>query len=72
MSVQRSVATCGYVLTDQGRTDLVESEHCDCPKRQVDGGLLVCRDCGTIWASLRQALTPNSRPRGQQDRRAGS
>lgn len=54
MSVPRIVVKGNrYVLTDEGRSALQVAEVCDC-KPQVEGGLLVCPVCLTVYATLRQ------------------
>jgi len=44
----------GYVLTEQGRLDLLTVATCDCNPR-LAGLLIQCPDCGTIYGSLRDS-----------------
>ena len=40
---------CGYVVTAQGLSDLVDSERCECEDLLVYDGLMRCRECGTVF-----------------------
>jgi len=45
----------GFVITEQGRHDLVTAQPCNCNPRLV-GLLIECPDCGTIYGSLRDGI----------------
>lgn len=61
MATSGSVAAgCGYVVTDAGRDAANDSDGCRCVP-QVDGGLLACSSCGTVYAVLRQTAMFNDR-----------
>ena len=48
----RSVAApCGFVLTPFGREGLETAETCSC-RPAIDGGLVVCLDCDTVYGLL--------------------
>jgi hypothetical protein len=58
----RSVrGSCGYVLTDMGRAALEERQLCAC-RIVLDGGILLCRDCETIYGLLSQVEMGMNRP----------
>ena len=55
MAVRSVAAETGrYVVTEQGRHDLVVAETCHCDPR-LEGLLFMCSDCGTIYGSLRNS-----------------
>jgi hypothetical protein len=57
MADTRSVAaSCGFVLTAEGRQALREAPTCAC-RVQFDGGLLVCPDCDTVYGLAREMLS---------------
>lgn len=48
----RSNCTDRYVLTPEGRAVIDDLElRCPC-RREVEGGLIWCPDCGTVYALL--------------------
>jgi hypothetical protein len=54
MSADRSVAApCGFVVTAEGREAAASWPTCAC-KWEFDGGLIVCRDCGTVYSTKAQ------------------
>lgn len=59
MSNERSVPKhVRYVLTQAGRSALLELPECRC-KLRLDGGIFVCDQCGTCWAlisSVKQSM----------------
>lgn len=38
-----------YVLTDQGREDLLRAPTCSCSQMFVTDGCYTCHECGTIY-----------------------
>jgi hypothetical protein len=42
-------ASCGFVVTAQGREALEMSQGCDCCDLLVVDGALRCRECGTVY-----------------------
>jgi hypothetical protein len=56
----------GYVITEQGRHDLlcVPTCHCD-PK--LEGLLFMCHECGTVYGSLRNSGPFHAVNRGKRD-----
>lgn len=38
-----------YVLTDEGRYDLVAAKRCECAQLWVSDGVYRCDQCGTIY-----------------------
>lgn len=57
MAAVRSVAaSCGYVLTDAGRARLRDHDTCKCLPI-IEGGIIECRECGTVLGLVREALT---------------
>jgi hypothetical protein len=56
MAAVRSVAaSCGYVLTDSGRALMRDHDVCRCTPK-IDGGLIACPDCHTVFGLLRAAV----------------
>ena len=49
-----------YVLTPRGRDDLSSAETCTCTIRLV-GLIFECRDCGTVYGSMRDQLNDRGR-----------
>lgn len=46
-----------YVLTEKGKYDLLFHQDCDCNPR-LAGILIQCPDCGTVFGSISEALSP--------------
>ena len=44
----------GYVVTEQGRLDLLTVPTCHCTPR-LEGLLFVCPECDTVYGSLRNS-----------------
>lgn len=42
----------GWVVTEEGRHDLATAPTCNC-KPKLDGLLMSCPDCGTVYGYLR-------------------
>lgn len=42
-----------FVVTPKGHADLLEAQTCECAPR-LDGLLLTCRECGTVFGYLRE------------------
>jgi hypothetical protein len=59
--VRSVAATCGYVLTAEGREALREADMCAC-QIVMDGGLIVCRDCDTVYGTIAQVEMGIARP----------
>jgi hypothetical protein len=59
--VRSVAATCGYVLTAEGREALREAEMCAC-EINFEGGLIVCRHCDTVYGLVRQMEMGTARP----------
>jgi hypothetical protein len=56
MAAVRSVAASrGYVLTDAGRALMRDHDVCRCVPL-IDGGFIHCRECGTVFGLLREAV----------------
>lgn len=54
MSVRDSLRqSCGYVLTDKGRQDLVSAERCLC-EIHIRGGKVECKHCQTVYGLVSQ------------------
>lgn len=55
---------CGYVVTEQGRYDLLCAPTCLC-KPKLSGLLLSCPECGTVWGHVSESgrkYKPSVRP----------
>jgi hypothetical protein len=50
---------CGYWVTQDGHDALMSAEACHCIL-SVQGGLFVCRECGTVWSKA--GFTSGGRP----------
>lgn len=60
MQVSRSVpASCGYVVTPEGRTAMAQEERCSC-RIVLSGFWAVCPECGTCYANIREELARSS------------
>lgn len=56
MPLSRSVpAASGYVVTEQGKLDLLTLETCQCNPR-LAGLLVVCECCGTVYGSVKDSM----------------
>ena len=59
--VRSVAASCGFVLTAKGREALKEAQLCAC-RIVMDGGLLMCRDCDTVYGLTSQIGLGLNRP----------
>jgi hypothetical protein len=62
-----SVSASGrYVITEQGRLDLLQVPTCHCDPK-LEGLLFMCQECGTVYGSLRNSGPFNSLHTGKRD-----